>query len=74
MTNARQKYIIILSGKKGGDSLSGTKKIGRPTNDPKNLKLTIRFNDEQSKKIKDYSEKNSLTMSEVVRKAVDDLK
>ncbi|HIH7951944.1 TPA: ribbon-helix-helix domain-containing protein [Streptococcus suis] len=54
--------------------MSGTKKIGRPTNDPKNLKLTIRFNDEQSQKIKDYSEKNSLTMSEVVRKAVDDLK
>ncbi|HFU4561289.1 TPA: CopG family transcriptional regulator [Streptococcus suis] len=53
--------------------MSDVKKIGRPTNDPKNLKLTVRFNDEQSQKIKDYSIKNNLTMSEVVRKAVDDL-
>ncbi|MGT2832390.1 hypothetical protein JavanS250_0016 [Streptococcus satellite phage Javan250] len=49
------------------------RKIGRPTNDPKNLRVTIRFNDEQSQKIKDYSQKNNLTTSEVIRKAVDNL-
>lgn len=49
------------------------RKIGRPTNDPKNLRVTIRFNDEQSQKIKDYSLMNNLTTSEVIRKAVDDL-
>lgn len=54
--------------------MTDKKKIGRPTTDPKNLRITIRFNDEQSKKIKDYSEKNNLTTSEVLRKAVDDLK
>ncbi|HGO5791127.1 DUF6290 family protein [Streptococcus pyogenes] len=50
------------------------RKIGRPTTDPKNLRVTIRFNDEQSQKIKNYSQKNNLTTSEVIRKAVDDLK
>lgn len=47
------------------------KKMGRPTSDRKSLKMTIRFNDEQSKKIKDFSKKKNLTMSDVVRKAVD---
>ncbi|MGT2814877.1 DUF6290 family protein [Streptococcus mitis] len=54
--------------------MSDAKKIGRPTNDPKNLRVTIRFNDEQSQKIQDYAKKNNLTTSEVIRKAVDDLK
>ncbi|HEM2792131.1 TPA: ribbon-helix-helix domain-containing protein [Streptococcus suis] len=54
--------------------MTDTKKMGRPTSDPKNLKMTVRFNEEQSQKIKDYSEKNNLTMSDVIRKAVDDLK
>lgn len=53
--------------------MTDTKKMGRPTNDPKNLRLSIRFNDKQSKKIKDYAERNSMTTSEVIRKAVDEL-
>lgn len=47
------------------------KKIGRPTNDPKNLRLTIRFNEEQSRKIKARAEQHNLTVSEVVRNAVE---
>ncbi|HEN6208002.1 TPA: ribbon-helix-helix domain-containing protein [Streptococcus agalactiae] len=54
--------------------MTDKKKLGRPTTDPKNLKMTVRFNDEQSQKIKDYSRKSNLTMSDVIRKAVDDLK
>ena len=49
------------------------KKMGRPTADPKDLKMTIRFNNEQSQKIKEYAQKNNLTMSAVVRRAVDNL-
>lgn len=68
------KSVIYFCQTKGVMSLSDEKKIGRPTNDPKNLRVTIRFNDEQSQKIQDYAKKNNLTISEVIRKAVDDLK
>lgn len=50
------------------------KKLGRPTSDPKSLKMTVRFNEEQSQKIKDFSKKYNLNMSDVIRKAVDNLK
>lgn len=53
--------------------MTGAKKMGRPTTDPKNLRVSIRFNDEQSRKIKGYADKNSMTTSEVIRKAVDEL-
>lgn len=53
--------------------MTDDKKMGRPTNDPKNLRVTVRFNDEQSRKIDAYSAKHNLTTSEVVRKAVDNL-
>lgn len=53
--------------------MTDNKKMGRPTTDPKNLRLTVRFNDEQSQKINAYSAKHNLTVSEVVRKAVDNL-
>ena len=68
------KSVIYFCQTKGVMSLSDAKKIGRPTNDPKNLRVTIRFNDEQSQKIQDYAKKNNLTTSEVIRKAVADLK
>ena len=68
------KSVIYFCQTKGVMSLFDAKKIGRQTNDPKNLRVTIRFNDEQSQKIQDYAKKNNLTTSEVIRKAVDDLK
>lgn len=68
------KSIIIFLSVRKEESMTDKKKLGRPTTDPKNLKMTVRFNDEQSQKIKDYSRKSNLTMSDVIRKAVDDLK
>lgn len=53
--------------------MTDKKKMGRPTNDPKNLRVSIRFNEQQSQKIKNYAEKKSMTTSEVIRKAVDEL-
>ncbi|ADM90102.1 Phage protein [Streptococcus pneumoniae] len=53
--------------------MTDKKKMGRPTTDPKNLKMTIRFNDEQSRKIENYASQNNLTKSEVIRKAVEQL-
>lgn len=53
--------------------MTDKKKMGRPTSDPKNLRVSIRFNEQQSQKIKSYAEKKSMTTSEVIRKAVDEL-
>lgn len=53
--------------------MTDNKKMGRPTADPKNLRVSIRFNDQQSQKIKRYAEQKSMTTSEVIRKAVDEL-
>ena len=52
--------------------MTDTKKTGRPTNDPKNLRVTVRFNEQQSVKIKAIADKLKLTTSEVIRKAVDE--
>lgn len=54
--------------------MNDKKKIGRPTNDPKTLRITVRFNDEQSKKIDSIAKRLNMSNSEVIRKAVDDLK
>lgn len=50
-----------------------TKKLGRPTQDHKNLRFTIRFNEQQSEKIKKLAVKKSVSNSEIVRNAIDNL-
>ncbi|MCR2047902.1 ribbon-helix-helix protein, CopG family [Acetatifactor muris] len=50
-----------------------TKKIGRPTDNPKPYKITVRL-DEKSKKILDsYCENNGTNQMEAVRRAIEKL-
>ena len=64
--------MIILS-TKGGDILSD-KKIGRPTNNPKPTKLTIRVDDEAISILDEYCEINGLSRAQGVRIGIKRLK
>lgn len=47
-------------------------KMGRPLSDnPKSVKLTIRIENEIDKKLSDYSKKNNITKTDVIRKGID---
>lgn len=47
-----------------------SRKIGRPTDNPKNIKLQIRVDGETLKRLDDYAEKLQSTRSGVVRKGI----
>lgn len=48
-----------------------SRKIGRPTDSPKNIKLQIRVDDDTLKKLDDYAERLQSTRSGVVRKGIE---
>ncbi len=49
-------------------------KMGRPKSDnPKNNVVVVRFTDEEMNRIKAYAEKNNLTITQMVRKGIDNL-
>lgn len=50
------------------------KKMGRPTNDPKPIKITARINEQALVILKDYCEKNSITQAQGIRDALNYLK
>lgn len=50
------------------------KKMGRPTDNPKQTQFSVRFDDETLSILDDYCEKNSLSRPEGIRKAVRKLK
>ena len=57
----------------------GAKKMGRPTDSPKDITMKIRFDKETSEKLEECSEKMKISRAEVVRRGVrkmhdDDLK
>lgn len=47
------------------------RKIGRPTDSPKNVKLQIRVDDETLKKLDDYAKRLQSTRSGIVRKGIE---
>ena len=49
----------------------GTKKIGRPTDNPKSTLAHFRMSDEDLKKLEFCSEQTGLSKSEIVRKGID---
>lgn len=49
-------------------------KMGRPTNDPKRLRITVRINEEQRAILDKYSEENKVNDAEALRKAIHLLK
>lgn len=48
-------------------------KMGRPTINPRNKRLEIRLNEEEVKKLKECSEKLSLTKTDVLMKGLDEV-
>lgn len=53
--------------------MSDKKKIGRPTNDPKEIKLTVRVNKETNDRLEKYCIENNLTKVEGIRVAINSL-
>lgn len=49
-------------------------KMGRPTTDPKPIKLTVRINEQSKKILDDYCAKTGKTMVEGVRDGINSLK
>ena len=47
------------------------KKMGRPTDSPKDISLRIRINAQTDKKLKECSESLKVTKSEVIRQGID---
>lgn len=45
-------------------------RTGRPTTNPKNQRVTFRFDEESARIIDKYSQKYNVTKSEIVRKAL----
>ena len=56
----------------------GSKKMGRPTDNPKNISVKFMADDETFEKLKECSDKMQITRAEVIRKGIhkvhDDLK
>lgn len=52
----------------------GTKKMGRPTDNPKPHQMTIKFDDECKEIIEKYSEQEHVSKMETVRRGVKKLK
>ena len=50
------------------------RRVGRPTNDPKETRLSVSFNAEQAKLIRDYSQEKGIAKAEAVRHGVNKLK
>lgn len=48
-----------------------TKKIGRPTDSPKDISLRIRIDSQTDEKLKECSELLKITKSDVVRQGID---
>jgi len=48
----------------------GNKKLGRPTDNPKDIVLKIRLDKDTSKKLEECSEKMEVSKAEVVRQGI----
>lgn len=53
--------------------MDGKKKMGRPTNDPKDVKLTVRVNKATNEILEKYCKENNISKVEGVREAINRL-
>lgn len=53
--------------------MNDKKKIGRPTNDPKEIKLTVRVNKETNDRLEKYCQENNISKVEGIRIALNRL-
>lgn len=51
-----------------------TKKMGRPTNNPKVTRITVRMDEETSKILDNYCEQENVERAEAVRRGIKGLK
>lgn len=72
MTYAYQKYRLLVS--KSEVMKVSTKKMGRPTDEPKHTQLGIRFDSETLQILDDYCNDNNISRAEGTRQAVRKLK
>lgn len=61
-------YIINLADKKEVDM--SDKKMGRPTDNPKNRRITFRLDDTTFNNLETYCKNNNITKVEAIRKAI----
>lgn len=61
-------YIKIMLVQKGGENL--TPRTGRPTDDPKTLRVGIRLSEVESEKLDYCCEKLALSKTEVIKKGI----
>jgi len=48
----------------------GNKKMGRPTDNPKNVSIKFKADDETAQKLKECSQKMEVSQAEILRKGV----
>ena len=65
--------IIIIAPTKRGDIL-GTKKMGRPTDNPKRHEIKARIDDETSQILNDYCSQKNKSKAEGIRDGIHRLK
>lgn len=46
------------------------RKMGRPTDDPKNFQVVVKLNEDSMQILKDFCEENNVTRSEAIRVAI----
>ncbi len=69
LTFAGQNVIIIMPGKKRGEKMSEKKK-GRPTNNPRPNKLSIRINDKSKEILENYCEEYAVNKTEAIERGI----
>ena len=68
------RYVIILPTRKSEVNCVGNKKMGRPTDNPKPHKLSVRLDDAGLRILDDYCAKKQITRMEGIRRGVHRLK
>ncbi len=73
LTFGRHKYIINYEGQKKEDD-KVSPRIGRPTDNPKNNKITVRLDDEATNILEAYCEQEKIEKGEATRRGIKKLK
>ena len=60
----------ILCNTKVGDAILTVKKMGRPTDDPKNYQVVVKLNEDSRQILLDFCQENGVTRSEAIRIAI----
>lgn len=67
---SHSSYNTIVA-TKGGGTISEKKKMGRPTDSPKDTMFRVRLDKESEKKLSISADKLQISKSDVVRKGID---